>query len=161
MTIQVDELETPKTNKSSPSKSSPYSSASPMVLTPSTHSRGLSGAMGRKVLEGMYPAPFGEKHGVMGSKIYGRIQNKSSIEPAAKRGINQFRRIQKTANFGGTIHTEEEQIVITNSDRARLDMMSNYFAQKIDEYKEKIDKCMVNMFCYNISCVCCCWWGIH
>ena len=84
--------------------------------------------------------PNGNKHKLIGAQQYAKILDKSSIEPAAKRGINSFRRIinPKYGSHGCSGCTLSES---TDPDRLRLTMMSDYFAQRVDEYKGQIEKC--------------------
>ena len=85
--------------------------------------------------------PNGNKHKLIGAQQYDKKLEKSSIEPAAKRGINSYRRIAKCVFV---ISSESESTSVmspAHPDRLRVTMMSDYFAQRVDEYKEQIEKC--------------------
>eukprot|EP01084_Bolivina_argentea_P314951 545568_1 len=106
--------------------------------TPTGSSRG--GLTYRDVQESMYPPPIGQKHNIMGRKKIPSIPNINNIQSAIQRGIKHNRKIEKSRNFSGGMN-EEQTREVSEADAQRLEMMNKYFADKIDEYKDMIEKC--------------------
>ena len=90
-----------------------------------------------------FPAPNGKKHIVMGKKIWSKLVASNpklgSIESAVSRGV--IKRARKiTAKSDKTLNKDQKAEIVRLNKR-RLEMMTDYFDEKMKEYADMIEKC--------------------
>eukprot|EP01084_Bolivina_argentea_P157391 274286_1 len=132
--------------------------------TPTSHSRtetsttttpsaaAMVGKTHREIQSSLYSKPTGKRHVVRAKKDFinkhggAQWEALDKIESAIKRGF-KGKRMRRKQDEEMDETTQAKQSFVEAEDQKRLAMMQDYFAQKTEEYKEKMEESLAGYRC--------------